>query len=128
MGLARASDLFAAGVDLHGVHDWNIEIRNWVPTYDPAKQAEAAKLAYESSPIAYVKDWRSPVLLIHGDDDRNVQFSQTVHLAAALRGQGGEGGQLIFPDEIPDFLTHPHWAAPSHAAPPAFLPLLAPHR
>src|SRR5437899_3344628 len=45
MGLARASDLFAAGVDLHGVHGWNIEIQNWVPTYDPAQQAEAAKLA-----------------------------------------------------------------------------------
>jgi len=85
MGLARASDLFAAGVDLHGVHDWNIEIQNWVPTYDPTKQADAAKLAYESSPIAHVKDWRSPVLLIHGDDDRNVQFSQTVQLATALR-------------------------------------------
>ncbi|MFQ5818076.1 MAG: S9 family peptidase, partial [Terriglobia bacterium] len=24
LGLARASDLFAAGVDLHGVHDWNV--------------------------------------------------------------------------------------------------------
>ena len=111
MGLARASDLFAAGVDLHGVHDWNIEIQNWVPTYDPAKQAEAAKLANESSPIAYVKTWRSPVLLIHGDDDRNVQFSQTVQLAAALRKQEVDVEQLIFPDDIHDFLTHAHWVA-----------------
>jgi dipeptidyl aminopeptidase/acylaminoacyl peptidase len=116
MGLARASDLFAAGVDLHGVHDWNVEIRNWVPSYDPAKQGEAAKLAYESSPIAYVKDWHSPVLLIHGDDDRNVQFSQTIQLAAVLRGQGVEVGQLIFPDEIHDFLTHAHWMAAYEAA------------
>jgi dipeptidyl aminopeptidase/acylaminoacyl peptidase len=116
MGLARASDLFAAGVDLHGVHDWNIEIQNWVPTYDPATQGEAAKLAYQSSPIAYVKDWRSPVLLIHGDDDRNVQFSQTVQLAAALRTQGVEVEQLIFPDDIHDFLTHAHWVAAYEAA------------
>ena len=116
MGLARASDLFAAGVDLHGVHDWNIEIQNWVPSYDPAKQADAAKLAYESSPIAYVKDWRSPVLLIHGDDDRNVQFSQTVQLAAALRTRGVHAEELIFPDEIHDFLTHAHWAAAYQAA------------
>ena len=116
LGLARASDLFAAGVDLHGVHDWNIEIRNWVPTYDPVKQAEAAKLAYESSPIAYVTDWRSPVLLIHGDDDRNVQFSQTVQLAAALRTQGVDVEQLIFPDDIHDFLTHAHWVAAYEAA------------
>lgn len=116
MGLARASDLFAAGVDLHGVHDWNIEIQNWVPTYDPAKRADAAKLAFESSPLAHVKDWRSPVLLIQGDDDRNVQFSQTVQLAAALRRQGVEVGQLIFPDEVHDFLTHAHWVAAYEAA------------
>jgi len=116
LALARASDRFAAGVDLHGVHDWNVEIQNWVPTYDPAKQAEAAKLAYESSPLAYVKDWRSPVLLVHGDDDRNVQFSQTVQLAAALRTQGVDVEQLIFPDDIHDFLTHAHWVAAYEAA------------
>src|SRR5260370_23045731 len=105
MGLARASDLFAAGVDLHGVHDWNIEIRNWVPTYDPAKQAEAAQLAYKSSPIAYPTDWRSPLLLIIGDDARNAQCSQTVQLAAALPAQGVAVGQFIFPVELHDFLT-----------------------
>ena len=116
MGLARASQLFAAGVDLHGVHDWNVEIRNWVPDYDPQKRADFAKLAFESSPIAYVKDWRSPVLLIQGDDDRNVQFSQTVDLAAALRPLGVEVEQLVFPDEVHDFLTHAHWLAAYHAA------------
>ncbi|HEY3279703.1 MAG TPA: prolyl oligopeptidase family serine peptidase [Gemmatimonadales bacterium] len=115
MGLARASDMFAAGVDLHGVHDWNIEIANWV-SYDPAKAGDAAKLAYQSSPIAYVQDWRSPVLLIQGDDDRNVQFSQTVQLAEALRGQGVSVEQLVFPDEIHDFLTHEHWLAAYRAA------------
>jgi dipeptidyl aminopeptidase/acylaminoacyl peptidase len=116
MGLARASELFAAGVDLHGVHDWNIEIQNWVPTYEPEQQAEAAKLAYQSSPIAYVRDWRSPVLLVHGDDDRNVQFSQSVQLAAALRERGVEVEQLVFPDDIHDFLTHAHWLAAYQAA------------
>src|SRR5207253_2898350 len=47
MGLARASEQFAAGVDLHGVHEWNVEIRNWVPDYDPQKRADFAKLAVE---------------------------------------------------------------------------------
>jgi len=116
MGLARASEQFAAGVDLHGVHEWNVEIRNCVPDYDLEKRADFAKLAFESSPIAYVKDWRSPVLLIQGDDDRNVQFSQTVDLAAALRPLGVEVEQLVFPDEVHDFLTHAHWLAAYRAA------------
>ncbi|HEV7680678.1 MAG TPA: prolyl oligopeptidase family serine peptidase [Pyrinomonadaceae bacterium] len=109
MGLARASDLFAAGVDMHGVHDWNLAIRNFVPAYDPEAKPDAARLAFESSPLASVKTWRSPVLLIHGDDDRNVPFTETVHLVEALRNQGVEFEQLIFPDEIHDFLRHEDW-------------------
>ena len=54
MGLSRASDLFAAGVDIHGVHDWNPVIRGFIPTYDPLKQVEMAKLAFESSPLSSV--------------------------------------------------------------------------
>ena len=62
------------------------------------------KLAWESSPDAYVKTWRSPVLLIHGDDDRNVPFEQTVDLAQRLREHHVPFEQLILPDEIHDFL------------------------
>ena len=108
MGLARASDLYAAGVDMHGVHDWNVEIGNWM-TYDPAAHAEAAHLALESSPIASVSTWRSPVLLIQGDDDRNVQFSQMGEMANALRKQGVHYQELVFPDEIHGFLRHITW-------------------
>jgi len=116
MGLARASDLFAAGVDMHGVHDWNIVIRNFVPAYDPQAKPDAARLAFESSPLSSIKTWRSPVLLIHGDDDRNVPFSETVHLVEALRNQGVEFEQLIFPDEIHDFLRHEDWLRAYHAS------------
>jgi dipeptidyl aminopeptidase/acylaminoacyl peptidase len=116
LGLARASDLFAAGVDIHGVFDWNAEIRNWVRDYDPAKQAEAARRAHSASPIADMKTWRSPVLVIHGDDDRNVPFNESVHLVEDLRKQKVHVEELIFPDEIHDFLTHARWQEALHAA------------
>ena len=116
LGLARASNLFAAGVDLHGVHDWNQVIRNFRPSYDPLEQAEFARLAYDSSPMAAISTWRSPVLLIHGDDDRNVPFSETVDLVAALRKQGVEFEQLVFPDEVHGFLTHHSWIRAFQAA------------
>jgi len=116
LGLARSSDLFSAGVDFHGVHDWNVEIPNFTPSYDPQKQQEAARVAFQSSPMADVKTWRSPVLLIHGDDDRNVPFSETVMLVEALRKQNVEFEELIFPDEVHDFLTHAHWLAAYHAS------------
>jgi dipeptidyl aminopeptidase/acylaminoacyl peptidase len=101
LGLARASDLFAAGVDMHGVHDWTEEL-------GIGKDDAIGRLAFNSSPMASVKDWRSPVLLIHGDDDRNVNFRQTVELVEALRGRV-HLEQLIFPDEIHDFLLWAHW-------------------
>jgi dipeptidyl aminopeptidase/acylaminoacyl peptidase len=110
MALSRSSDLFAAGVDLHGVHDWSARggsVAN--PNLDPEKQREQMRVAFESSPMASVKTWKSPVLLIHGDDDRNVDFSQSVKLAEALREQGVTFEELIFPDDIHDFLLWEHW-------------------
>lgn len=109
MGLAKASDMFAAGVDIHGVHDWNIVIKNFVSSYDAGKNEAAAKLAFDSSPLAYVDTWRSPVLLIHGDDDRNVPFSESVNMVESLRRQGVEFEQLVFPDEVHGFLLHRSW-------------------
>jgi dipeptidyl aminopeptidase/acylaminoacyl peptidase len=116
LGLARASDLFAAGVDVHGVHDWNMVIQNFYPAYDTLRFPEVADAAFASSPMADIDTWRSPVLLIHGDDDRNVPFSETVDLVMALRVRGVEFEQLIFPDEVHGFLTHAHWLAAYEAA------------
>jgi dipeptidyl aminopeptidase/acylaminoacyl peptidase len=116
LGLARASDLFAAGVDIHGVHDWNTEIPNFKASYKPNERPDAARLAWESSPLASISTWRSPVLLIQGDDDRNVPFAEMVDLAEALRKQGVSFDQLVFPDEIHDFLLHRNWLAAYHAA------------
>ena len=109
MGLARNSDIFASGVDMHGVHDWSVFLPHWEnhPGAPDAKQAE--KLAFDSSPDAAVSTWKSPVLLIHGDDDRNVPFAQTVDLAQRLRTQHVSFEELIFPDEIHDFLMWKNW-------------------
>jgi dipeptidyl aminopeptidase/acylaminoacyl peptidase len=74
------------------------------------------KLARDSSPISAVDKWKSPVLLIHGDDDRNVAFSQTVNLVRKLRERGVEFEELVFPDEIHDFLRHETWLRAYHAA------------
>lgn len=111
LGLARNSDLFAAGVDIHGVHDWNKVIRNFVPSYQPETREDFARLAFESSPMAWIDGWRSPVLLIHGDDDRNVPFSESVELIESLRERGVEVEHLVFPDEVHGFLLHRNWVS-----------------
>jgi dipeptidyl aminopeptidase/acylaminoacyl peptidase len=109
LALGRASNLFAAGVDMHGVHDWSV-LRDWTrPNFDPQQLQQMARVAFTSSPIASVATWRSPVLLIQGDDDRTVPFLQTEELAEALRRQNVEFEELVFPDEIHDFLLRRDW-------------------
>jgi dipeptidyl-peptidase-4 len=95
-GLARNSDVFAAGVDIAGIHQWG-------STLDPEDTA------YTSSSISEVDNWTSPVLLIQGDDDRNVAFSQTVGLVQALRANDVYFELIVFPDEVHDFLVFEKW-------------------
>ncbi len=109
MGLAHNSDLFAAGVDLHGVHDWSAFLPRWEDRPEAPDLEEARKLAFASSPDSVIEKWKSPVLLIHGDDDRNVPFGQTVELAQRLRQNRVPVEQLIFPDEVHGFLMWRSW-------------------
>ena len=94
--LARNSDVFAAGVDLAGVHLRGNSI-------DPEV------LSYTSSAISAVEGWTSPVLLMHGDDDRNVPFSQTVGLVQALRANDVPYELIVFPDDVHDSLLYERW-------------------
>jgi dipeptidyl aminopeptidase/acylaminoacyl peptidase len=113
MALARNSDMFKAGVDFHGVHDWSQQIGPNLPQpqrrYEQGDLAEAMKVAFQSSPVADVSRWRSPVLFIHGDDDRNVRFNQTVDLIDRLSRIGAPYEEFVLPDEIHDFLRHDSW-------------------
>ena len=118
LGLSRNSDLFAAGVDLHGVHDWHnwsLGERGGRDFYALDATADELATALAASPISAVSTWRSPVLLIHGDDDRNVAFSETMRLVEALNRQGVDCQELIFPDEIHGFLRHASWLRAYHA-------------
>jgi dipeptidyl aminopeptidase/acylaminoacyl peptidase len=116
LALGRNSDVFAAGVDIHGVHDR-------VPAVNAIQQAraiagdgiteadlrQATKVAFESSPIASVPSWKSPVLLIHGDDDRTVDFHQTVDIERRLLAKGVKVESLVLPDDVHDSLLWRNW-------------------
>jgi dipeptidyl-peptidase-4 len=100
--LARNSDIFAAGVDIAGVHLWGNSV-------DPKE------VSYQSSSISQIEKWKSPVLLIHGDDDRNVAFSQTTGLVQLLRAHNVYHELIVFPDDVHDFLLHSRWLTSFHA-------------
>jgi dipeptidyl aminopeptidase/acylaminoacyl peptidase len=97
LGLIRNSDVFAAGVDIHGVHDRLI--RELEATVFPTLEDMS-----DPNPT-----WSSPVLLIHGDDDRTVPFQQTVDLESRLRDKGVTVEVLTIPDDLHDFLLFRSW-------------------
>jgi dipeptidyl-peptidase 4 len=91
--LARNSDVFKVGVDLAGVHLWGSSL-------DPDN------VSYQSSAISAIDTWKSPVLLVHGDDDRNVQFSQTTGLVQLLRAHNVYHELIVFTDDTHEPLLH----------------------
>jgi dipeptidyl aminopeptidase/acylaminoacyl peptidase len=94
--LARNSDIFVAGVDLAGVHLWGSSL-------------EPNDVSYQSSAIGAIDGWKSPVLLVHGDDDRNVAFQQTTGLVQLLRARNVHYELIVFPDDVHDSLLHSRW-------------------
>jgi dipeptidyl aminopeptidase/acylaminoacyl peptidase len=109
LALARDSQLFAAGVDIHGVHNWTAEraqalLENRFEK--PPDLQRALDVAWQSSPISAIDRWKSPVLLIHGDDDRNVRFSQTTDLVRRLEKTGVSFEELVIPDDTHHFMRY----------------------
>ena len=103
LALARDSDIFKVGVDIHGVHD--LDGRYELPEgYEVAPDYEEAKqIAWKSSPMQDLDTWKSPVLFIHSDDDRNVEVSQTTDLIRRFEEKGMPYESVLIPGD-----TH-HW-------------------
>ena len=94
--LARNSDIFKAGVDLAGVHLWGSSL-------DPESTP------FKASVVGAIDGWKSPVLLVHGDDDRNVAFQQTTGLVQLLRQRDVEFELIVFPDDTHESMLHSRW-------------------
>lgn len=109
LALARDSKIFAGGVDIHGVHNWTSERAAPLleARYEKAPDVQRSlDIAWESSPVSSIATWKSPVLLIHGDDDRNVRFSQTTDLVRRLEKAGVPYEELVIPDDTHHFMRH----------------------
>jgi dipeptidyl aminopeptidase/acylaminoacyl peptidase len=94
--LARNSDIFVAGADLAGVHLYGNSL-------------DSTALSYKSSAISAIDTWKSPVFLVQGDDDRNVDFAQMVGLVQLLRAHDVHYELTVIPDDVHESLIHARW-------------------
>ncbi len=108
LALGKDSKLFAAGVDFHGVHDWLVQSSLITANRDRYEKAPdydlALKTAWLSSPDAWVGNWKSPVLIIQGDDDRNVRVSNSIDLVNRLEKKGVPYESMIIVDDTHEWM------------------------
>jgi dipeptidyl aminopeptidase/acylaminoacyl peptidase len=116
LALARDSELFAAGADFHGVHTL---VRSGDPSLSPDAEIKARELQWQSSPMGSIARWKSPVLIVHGDDDKNVDHDQSLLLARELTARGVPFEELSLPNERHEFFRYGDWLA-SYRATEAF--------
>ena len=95
---------FKALISHAGVYDLRSETGGteelWFPAWEfkgmPWQQPEL----YEKwSPSAYAKDFKTPTLVIHGELDFRVPYTQGLQLFTALQAQKVPSKLIVFPDE-----------------------------
>ena len=108
LGLARASKDIAVGVDYAGVYNWNTMLAS---VGVPVEPGEATRRGLDSSPVATIDQWHSPVLVVQADDDRNVPLQQSLELIEDLRLHHIDHDEIIMPNEIHDLARYSSWMA-----------------
>jgi dipeptidyl aminopeptidase/acylaminoacyl peptidase len=68
----------------------------------------------ESSPIATIDKWHSPVLIVQAD--RNVPSQQATELIEGLRAHDIDHDEIMIPNEIHDLTRHASWLLLFNAA------------
>lgn len=71
---------------------WYLEMGGENPYADPAKYDRFA-------PIRYISQWKTPVLIIHGELDYRCPIGEGLNLFEALQYHGVDSELVVFPDE-----------------------------
>lgn len=90
--ISRAPQLWAAGVSIVGVGDWQMELEldaggRRLP-YRLSQRMKYEDLAFDSSANSRLDAWRAPLLFLSGDDDQQGWLVQAVQLGQSLRRRG----------------------------------------
>jgi dipeptidyl aminopeptidase/acylaminoacyl peptidase len=103
--LTTFPELFAVGIDVCGMSNFATFYQHtepWIAAAAVSKYgdpvADAALLA-DLSPITRIDRLRTPLMIVHGENDSNVPVIEAEQVVAALAARGVEHRYLLFPDE-----------------------------
>jgi dipeptidyl aminopeptidase/acylaminoacyl peptidase len=96
---------FRCGIMGAGVSDWGMLLTNDLPVFEQALGGDAPRDGLEAqrhrrtSPITYARNARTPLLILHGEDDERVPVNQAVAFHRALRANGTPATFVRYPRE-----------------------------
>lgn len=98
------TDRFKAAVSGAGLSDWlsyygTNDIDTWMIPYFGASVYDDPKVYERSSPITFIKNVRTPTLIVGGDRDAEVPISQSYEYWNALKRHGVKTEFVVYPDE-----------------------------
>jgi dipeptidyl aminopeptidase/acylaminoacyl peptidase len=71
----------------------------WFPEWEMGVPWERPEAYARQSPSSFVKNWRTPTLVSHGELDYRVTVTQGLAAYTALQRRGVESRLMVFPDE-----------------------------
>ncbi len=71
----------------------------WFDQWDNGGPWTTRKDGEKWNPVNHVAKWKTPMLVIHGEKDYRIPYSQSLAAFTALQQQGVESKLLVFPDE-----------------------------
>lgn len=71
----------------------------WFDQWDNGGPWTTRTDAEKWNPVNHVDKWKTPTLVIHGEKDYRIPYSQSLAAFTALQQQGVESKLLVFPDE-----------------------------
>ncbi|WP_394205850.1 prolyl oligopeptidase family serine peptidase [Shewanella waksmanii] len=98
------SDGFSCLVNHAGLFDmrsmYYVTEELWFPEYEFGGTYEDNKALYEKfNPVNYVENWKTPMLVIHGEKDFRVPYGQGLAAFSFMQRKGIPSELLIYPDE-----------------------------
>jgi dipeptidyl aminopeptidase/acylaminoacyl peptidase len=103
--LTTYPELFAVGVDVCGMSDFATFYQHtepWIASAAVSKYGDPvtdADLLHDLSPMTRIDRLRTPLMVVHGENDSNVPVIEAEQVVAALAERGVEHRYLLFPDE-----------------------------
>jgi dipeptidyl aminopeptidase/acylaminoacyl peptidase len=72
----------------------------WFPEWEHGGTYYKAAAAHEKhNPVNHVTKWKTPMLVLHGERDYRIAYSQSLATFTALQRQGIDSKLVVFPDE-----------------------------